>query len=214
MGSWKDQRLQRVEKDARGIVDDGSEIICVGEILAFEGTLSGEGLGNAVDRAGAESAPRGRVWVHLLRHGPPTARGRRLRPRGRAVRRADEAARDAPQRHLTSRGEAGDVGDGDSAVCLQGVVHALREQRVPCRARCDVGRRLHGDVARARSNEESRANHNDWRALFRSPFFVLHTSDEAQDENTENCRKLDFHSTDAATFAYAPVQYCCYCHYS
>ena len=147
MGSWKDQRLQRVEKDARGIVDDGSEIICVGEILAFEGTLSGEGLGNAVDRAGAESAPRGRVRVHLLRHGPPTARGRRLRPRGRAVRRADEAARDAPQRHLTSRGEAGDVGDGDSAVCLKGVVHALREQRVPCRARCDVGRRLHADVA-------------------------------------------------------------------
>ena len=26
-----------------------------------------------------------------------------------------------------------------------------------------------------------------------------------EDENTENCRKLDFHSTDAATFAYAPV---------
>ena len=49
---------------------------------------------------------------------------------------------------------------------------------------------------------------------FSIAFFVLHTSDEAQDENTENCRKLDFHSTDAATFAYAPVLYCCYCQYS
>ena len=157
--------------------------------LASGDALCGEGLGETVECA--QRPPRRCVRVDLLWH-------------GRVACRANDATRDAAKCELTSRGEAVDVGDGDGAVRSKSVAHALREQRVARSARGDVGRRLHGDVARraqARNNEESRANHNDWRALFRSPFY---TSDEAQDENTENCRKLDFHSTDAATFAYAP----------